>query len=124
MKCVMKCVLCDKPIEAGHSPFSICYDPEWEHNVWGGDTHESLGLLCVQCGEKIAPETFAAIQKEISDSLAPRRLLSVEEIMSQLDQPSPLGSDREIATLLLKKGVRPMMSADECCEVIFPRGTQ
>lgn len=113
------CLLCGDPIE--DSPFSVCYDPEWEHNVWGGDTHETIGLLCSPCGEKVAPVSLRKIRKELDkeNQYLPIHLPSVKEIMAALDRPSPLGSDRKIAKILQAKGVRPMMTPDDCVEAMF-----
>lgn len=33
--------------------YTICYDPEWKRNIWGGDTHKEIGLICRDCGEKL-----------------------------------------------------------------------
>lgn len=47
------CSLCDAPLEGHSSPWSICFDPSWEGNVWGGDTHEYRAVLCQECAEKL-----------------------------------------------------------------------
>ncbi len=31
------------------TPYSICYDPEWRVNIWGGDTHRYLAYICEAC---------------------------------------------------------------------------
>lgn len=46
------CLLCGEEIKGG-SPYSVCYDPHHEGNVWGGDTHEYIGYICEKCGRKI-----------------------------------------------------------------------
>lgn len=46
------CVYCEQPL--GESPFTICYDPAWRENVWGGDTHAPTGWLCLPCGEGLS----------------------------------------------------------------------
>lgn len=35
------------------SPWSVCYDPEYKRNVWGGDTHLMRGYLCQACAKKL-----------------------------------------------------------------------
>lgn len=41
-------------------PWSICYDPEWKRNTWGGETHEYRGWLCQACAERLLKgQTFA-----------------------------------------------------------------
>lgn len=47
------CTLCNCSLKNNDSPWSICYDSEWRHNSWGGDTHEFRGLLCQNCVEKL-----------------------------------------------------------------------
>lgn len=48
-----RCVKCSCKLDDGNSPWSICFDPEWIHNCWGGDTHKYCGLLCQACAENI-----------------------------------------------------------------------
>lgn len=48
-----KCVRCGSELHGGHSPWSICFDPYWQENVWGGDSHETRGMFCQVCAEKI-----------------------------------------------------------------------
>lgn len=46
------CFICDKkPKKKGRnwSPYSVCYDPMYKKNTWGGDSHEYVGLLCDDC---------------------------------------------------------------------------
>lgn len=48
-----QCHICDANLPGGDSPWSICFDPKWKENVWGGDTHEYRAILCQQCAERI-----------------------------------------------------------------------
>lgn len=48
-----RCILCHNDLPDGDSPWSICYDPEWKRNVWGGDTHEYIAMLCESCAKEI-----------------------------------------------------------------------
>lgn len=48
-----KCVICHRLLDGGDSPWSICFDPYWKHNCWGGDTHEYKALLCQDCVDKL-----------------------------------------------------------------------
>jgi hypothetical protein len=41
------CIKCK--CEMNNGAHTICFDPEWERNVWGGDTHKILGWLCGEC---------------------------------------------------------------------------
>ena len=44
------CVICGEKLN--HilgGPWSICFDPMWEKNCWGGDTHEIVGYICEGC---------------------------------------------------------------------------
>ena len=55
-----RCLICGKEISPdGGSPYSVCYDPAWEYNVWGGDSHEYIGYLCWDCGEKLKTKAKA-----------------------------------------------------------------
>lgn len=47
------CIICKKELLGQDSPWSICYDSEWKHNSWGGDTHKYKALLCQDCAEEI-----------------------------------------------------------------------
>ena len=47
------CIICKKELSGKDSPWSICYDPAWKRNVWGGDSHEYRALLCQDCAEKL-----------------------------------------------------------------------
>lgn len=51
-----ECILCghaltnDTQAEDGvNRAFSVCSDPCWRNNVWGGDTHKILGYICLKC---------------------------------------------------------------------------
>lgn len=47
------CLNCGKTFtEKWQTPWSICYDPSYKTNVWGGDSHEYIGYLCGRCGRK------------------------------------------------------------------------
>lgn len=35
------------------TPFTLCYDPYHKNNVWGGDSHETVAYLCVQCAQAL-----------------------------------------------------------------------
>ena len=48
-----RCVVCRNKLEDGDSPWSICFDPEWKRNCWGGDSHEYRALLCQGCAENM-----------------------------------------------------------------------
>ena len=47
------CHLCKKDLSKISSPWSICYDPYYKENIWGGDSHEYRALLCQDCAEKL-----------------------------------------------------------------------
>ena len=47
------CKLCKKKLLNNSSPWSLCYDPQYKINIWGGDTHEYRGILCQECAEKL-----------------------------------------------------------------------
>ena len=32
-----QCGICGCVLEGGDSPWSICFDPHWEGDMWGGD---------------------------------------------------------------------------------------
>jgi hypothetical protein len=50
-----KCLLCDEILtEEGTSPYSLCYDPSYKTNCWGGDSHDYIGFFCRKCGKKLA----------------------------------------------------------------------
>ena len=44
-----RCIICKIELDDKGTPYSVCYDPEFEHNVWGGDSHEYVGYLCKSC---------------------------------------------------------------------------
>ena len=46
------CVICDTPVGAGGA-YSVCVDPMWKENSWGGDSHHVVGRVCHWCGEKL-----------------------------------------------------------------------
>lgn len=47
-----RCLICG--VDTGEAtPWSLCYDPSWKTNVWGGDTHEHRGALCPSCATNI-----------------------------------------------------------------------
>lgn len=48
------CLLCKMPL--GNSPYSVCYDASFERNVWGGDSHDYVGYICVKCGNRLLRE--------------------------------------------------------------------
>jgi predicted RNA-binding Zn-ribbon protein involved in translation (DUF1610 family) len=53
-KLMERCLVCRKDItNKNGSPYSVCYDPHWETNVWGGDSHKHVGYLCENCGKKL-----------------------------------------------------------------------
>ena len=54
-----KCVWCREKLN--DSPWSICYDPLWKRNVWGGDSHKYKALLCQDC----ASELLKSVAKDI-----------------------------------------------------------
>jgi hypothetical protein len=55
------CLWCKQPMPApspyksqgARSPWSVCFDPSYRENVWGGDTHEIKGYLCQDCAETL-----------------------------------------------------------------------
>lgn len=47
------CLLCDVPLPAEGTRWSVCEDAAFESNVWGGDSHEYVGYLCDECGERL-----------------------------------------------------------------------
>ncbi len=47
-----KCFMCEKKLGEG-TAWSVCYDPEYESNVWGSDTHEAKAFLCNHCGDLV-----------------------------------------------------------------------
>ncbi len=47
------CCQCNAPLHGGDSPWSVCFDPCYKSNVWGGDTHEVCGLLCQKCAASV-----------------------------------------------------------------------
>lgn len=51
------CHVCDKLLKNADSPWSICFDPFWKTNVWGGDSHIIKALLCQECAEHILAKT-------------------------------------------------------------------
>ena len=48
-----RCAMCSCKLKCGDSPWSICFDPEWRHNCWGGDSHQYRGRLCQACAEEL-----------------------------------------------------------------------
>jgi len=52
-----RCSICQKELDGGDSPWSICFDQDWKINVWGGDSHLSRGLFCQECAELIIGHT-------------------------------------------------------------------
>lgn len=46
------CLKCLKEIE-GKSPYSLCFDPDYVGNTWGGDSHDYIGFFCVECGDEL-----------------------------------------------------------------------
>lgn len=48
-----KCLICKKNISQNGTPYSVCFDSEFESNVWGGDSHDIIGYLCKNCFDKI-----------------------------------------------------------------------
>ena len=50
----MKCPLCKKNDCPEEGPFSICFDPDWRRNVWGGETHYYMCQICNECGDELA----------------------------------------------------------------------
>jgi hypothetical protein len=46
-----RCLVCGEKLT--DSALSICFDPQWKHNVWGGDTHETISYLHETCIEKL-----------------------------------------------------------------------
>ena len=47
-----RCLICGKKIP-DDSPYSVCFDPDYKRNVWGGDSHQYIGLLCEEDGLKL-----------------------------------------------------------------------
>ncbi len=47
------CVVCGTVLGIDGSPWSICYDEEYEHNIWGGDSHEYRAYLCQNCATNL-----------------------------------------------------------------------
>lgn len=47
------CLVCGKDIYKKGTPWTLCFDPEFERNVWGGDTHDYIGYFCTECGPKV-----------------------------------------------------------------------
>ena len=50
------CLFCKKTLNDKHTAYSVCYDPCWKENVWGGDSHQYIGYLCDECGEEMSEE--------------------------------------------------------------------
>jgi hypothetical protein len=48
------CFICHKRIS--NSSWSVCYDPEYKHNVWGGDSHQYVSYIHDKCVKKILKE--------------------------------------------------------------------
>lgn len=46
------CLVCGRNIE-GQTGWTLCYDPMYLTNVWGGDTHDVMGNICMECGPKV-----------------------------------------------------------------------
>lgn len=51
------CSVCSTPLKDGDSPWSVCFDPLWKDNVWGGDSHEIRAVICQECAERILTPT-------------------------------------------------------------------
>lgn len=45
------CAICGEPSN-DTGKFTVCHDPEFAANVWGGDTHEVIGHVCQKCGTR------------------------------------------------------------------------
>ena len=58
------CPICKKPTEED-GPFSLCFDPVWRGNMWGGDSHEYVCFVCEDCGRRVAMEHGKEIPNEI-----------------------------------------------------------
>jgi hypothetical protein len=56
------CTRCDAALADWRSPWTICYDPMWENNVWGGDSHEYRGFLCQKCAEDLLTPSPKAVE--------------------------------------------------------------
>lgn len=44
-----RCIICSKVLTNRETPWTLCYDPAYKRNVWGGDTYEVKGELCPMC---------------------------------------------------------------------------
>lgn len=69
------CHLCGKRMK--DSPWSICYDPFYSQNSWGGDTHEYKALLCQKCAEGLLLKKPANWDKLKPEGLAPGVLFPI-----------------------------------------------
>lgn len=56
-----KCGICLSAV--AHGPVSICYDPHWEINIWGGDSHRYICAMCDACFQKM----LATLEKKRED---------------------------------------------------------
>lgn len=46
------CLICEQTL-TGPTRHSVCDDPQFAENMWGGDSHRIIGYLCDECGERM-----------------------------------------------------------------------
>lgn len=64
------CSLCGAELDNGFSPWSICFDPFFDRNLWGGDSHEYRALLCQECAEKLLGQNAKVVMQAHASDLA------------------------------------------------------
>lgn len=47
------CLICGKEVSKNGTPYTVCKDEFYKHNVWGGDSHEIIGYVCEDCFKKL-----------------------------------------------------------------------